>query len=294
MTMPRLAVLAFTLVLLAGGARAGAAPTVVFKVDALDADISNRLTDALVRAASARGLTATRADATAQEAAQLLECNPSEAACLENMAATTDAGAVIAASAKTEGDALVIDVTYLRRGEAPASRRFQLPRDPAAAATRLQADVVSILGGEPEPEPAPATPPIAAKPAASVSTDSGGGFSGRRVRAYSWIVAVSGVALLGASLAFKVKADGLESDVEDAPRTTAADLDALRALEDDGKTATTLSNVFFWSGAAALAVGTSLVLVQGLSGPDDRDSALTLAPVPLPGGAGLAASLELP
>ena len=292
MTMPRLAALLCILIFLGVSARAGADTTVVFKVDAPNPDISIRLTDALVRAVSSRGLTPTRADATAQEAAQLLECNPSEATCLESMAATTDAGAVIAASARSEGDALVVDVTYLRRGEAPTSRRFELPGDPAAAATRLQADVVTILGGDEQPAPAPAPAPTPV-PEASVSTDSGGGFSGRRVRAYSWIVAVSGVALLGASLAFKVKADGLESDVEDAPRMTAADLDALRGLEEDGKTATTLSNVFFWTGAAALVAGTSLILVQGMSA-DDRDAALTVAPVPLPGGAGFAARLELP
>lgn len=296
MTTPRTSAALAALFLLAAGAGRALAgsPTVIFKVDAPSADLQARLTDALVRAASSRGLSPTRADATAQEAAQLLECTPSEASCLENMAATTDAGAVVAASAKPAGGTIAVEVTYLRRGQTPTTRTFELPAEPAAAATSLQSQVVSMLGGEPEPTPAPRPARSAAPEAAVGAEGGGGGFSAGRVAATSWIIAASGAALLGASLAFKLRADGLESDVEDAPRMTAADLDALRALEEDGQQATTLSNVFFWTGSAALALGVGLVLYQGFSSPDRGEAAVTVAPVPLDGGAGFAARLELP
>ncbi len=297
MTMPgpRFSARLVALALLAAGGRAHAgSPTVVFRVDAPSPDLSNRLTDALVRAAAARGLSPTRADATAQEAAQLLECKPSEASCLENMAATTDASAVIAASASSAGGKLSVDVTYHRRGQTPATRSFELPTEAAAAATSLQAQVVDMLGGdEPEPTPAPKPAPAPRPDASLHAAHGGGGFSAGRVHVLSWVVAASGVALLGASLAFKMKANGLENDVEEAPRMTAADLDALRALEDDGKQATTLSNVFFWTGAAALAAGAGLILWQGLDSSGDAETSLTLAPLPLAGGAGVAATLEL-
>lgn len=298
MTTPRTAAVLSGLFLLAAvsGRAAAGSPTVVFKVDAPNADLQARLTDALVRAASSRGLSPTRADATAQEAAQLLECDPSQASCLENMAATTDAGAVIAASATTDSGKLSVQVTYLRRGQTPVTRSFELPEDPPAAATSLQAQVVSMLdGGAGPPPPEPAARQRSPQPVAAVERDSGGGgFSAGRVHASAWVITASGAALLGASLAFKLRADGLESDVEDAPRMTAADLDALRSLEEDGQRATTLSNLFFWTGSAALAAGVGLVLYQGFSAPDRSEPTLTVAPLPLAGGAGVAARLELP
>jgi hypothetical protein len=293
MTSPRFtaALVALPVLLIAAGRASAGTPTVIFKVDGPSPDVANRLTDALVRAATARGLSPTRADATAQEAAQLLECSPSEASCLENMAATTDASAVIAASATTDSGKLSIQVTYLRRGQSPTTRSFELPEEPAAAATSLQAQVVDMLGGDqPAPPPRPAPSP---KPDASLHAEHrGGGFSAGRVHALSWVVAASGAALLGASLAFKLEADGLESDVEEAPRMTAADLEALRALEDDGKQATTLSNAFFWTGAAALAAGAGLILWQGFDSSGAEEPALTLAPVPMAGGAGIALELQ--
>jgi hypothetical protein len=291
MTPPRFTAALVALALTVGNRAEAGTPTVVFKVDASDPDTANRLTDALVRAAAARGLSPTRADATAQEAAQLLECSPSEASCLENMAATTDAGAVIAAGATSDSGKLTVAVTYLRRGEAPTTRTFEVPGEPAAAATSLQAQVVDLFGGE-RPTPAPKPAPARKTDASLQAQHESGGFSAGRVHAVSWVVAVSGAALLGASLAFQLKANGLESDVEDAPRQTAADLDALRALEDDGKQATMLSNVFFWSGAAALAAGAGLILWQGFDSSRDEERTFTVAPVPLAGGAGIALELQ--
>ncbi len=282
-------------------ARAGA-DTLVFPVEGADSTANARLTRALV--AGADGEKPRLADTPLGEAASLLECDASERACLDSMAQAMDASAILAASVRPAGGKLAAHLTFHRRGQAPATRDVELPPEPEAAAPVLERQVRALIRGEgPVAEPAAPPPgppaPAAARSDAAVTTaaPAGGssGFSLGRVRPWSWAIAGGGLVLIGVGAGFAVKANGLESDLEAAPRESVADLENLRSLEEDGDSATALSNAFFLGGAAAVVAGAALVIWQGRDpGPEERAGSLTLAPAALRGGAGFVVSGELP
>ncbi len=280
--------------------------TLVFPVEGGDSTANTRLTRALLAGADSEK--PRLADTPLGEAASLLECSPSDRACLDSMAQAMEASALLAASLRAAGgQKTTAHVTLHRRGQAPLVRDVELPGDPEAAAPILEKQVRAMFRGESAAvEPVP--PPVAAstaEPAAEHSDaaltatgkDEGtpSRFSLGRVRAWSWAVAGGGLVLVGVGAAFSFKAGGLKDDVETAPRDTVADFEHLKDLEDQGETATTVSNALLIGGGIAFLAGATLVLWQGMTPTaEERGRALSLSPAPLPGGAGLVLSGELP
>jgi hypothetical protein len=276
----------FTLALAIAGSIAGA-----------DTATNTRLTRALLAGADRE--TPRLADTPLGEAASLLECNPNEAACLDSMAQAMEASALLATSVRPAGAKLAAHITYHRRGQAPRTRDVELPSGAEAAAPVLEREVRALIGGEgAEPAPAPVrAAPVAPREEAAVSgaSDGGAGFSLGRVRPWSWAIAGTGLVLVGVGTAFAFKASGLESDVEAAPRDTVMDLEHLKNLEDQGDSATTLSNTLLIGGGVTLLAGAALVIWQGFTPTaEERGRALTVTPTALRGGAGLVLSGELP
>ena len=282
-------------------ARAGA-DTLVFPVEGADSASNARLTRALVAGADSEK--PRLADTPLGEAASLLECNASDRACLDSMAQAMEASALLTASVRPTGAKLAAHITFHRRGQAPVTRDVELPSEPEAAASLLERNVRALLRGEGPVVEAAEAPPIA--PASSEARSDAGvvgaagpesppGFSFQRVPLWSWGIAGSGLVLVGVGAVFAVKANGLESDVESAPRETVADFEHLKNLEDEGDSATALSNVLLIGGGLAVLVGGALIVWQGISPTaEERGRALTLSPAALRGGAGLVLSGELP
>jgi hypothetical protein len=274
------------------------ADTLVFPVEAGDSAAGTRLTRALL--AGADTAQPRLADTPLGEAASLLECNPTERACLDSMAQAMEATALLAASTRPAGQKLQVRITYHRRGQAPLTRDVELPADPEAAAPQLEREVRALIKGESAAEPvasAPVAAPVRQEPVATTSAEAErpGGFSLRRVRPWAWAVAGGGLVLVGVGTAFAFKAGGLKDDVEAAPRETVADLEHLRNLEDQGDSATTVSNALLIGGGLALVAGASLIVWQGLRpSAEERAPSISLAPVPVKGGAGLFVQVELP
>ncbi len=283
--------LLLALVLVAASAPAARADTLVFPVEGTDSTSAARLTRALLAAADRD--TPRLADTPIGEAASLLECNAGEAACLESIAQAMETGALLAATVKPSGG---VHVVAFRRGEGPRTSDLDLPSDPDAAAAALERAARTLLHGDGTRAVTPAAPPPAAPRethAELTAPAPAAGFSLRRVRPWTWAVAGSGLVLVGVGTAFAIKASGLKDDVDAAPRDTVKDLEHLVDLEDQGESATTISNALLLGGGLALVTGAALAVWQG-SRPsaEERGSALSLAPVA--GGATLVFSGELP
>lgn len=282
------------LAVVAASAPAARADTLVFPVESADSTTAARLTRALLAAADRD--TPRLADTPIGEAASLLECNAGEAACLDSIAQAMETGALLSATVKPSGSGLAAHIVYHRRGEAPRVRDLELPADPDAAAPALERAARTLLHGD-----SAAAAPAAPQPAAPRETHAAltarpapaGGFSLRRVRPWTWAVAGTGLVLVGVGTAFAMKASGLKDDVEAAPRDTVKDLEHLKDLEDQGESATSISNALLLGGGVALVAGAALVVWQG-SRPsaEERGASLTLTPVR--GGAAMVFSGELP
>lgn len=280
---------------------AALADTLVFPVEGADSTTGTRLTRALLAGADDKPRLA---DAPLSEAASLLECNAAERACLDSMAQAMEASALLAASVRPAGSGLSARITYHRRGQEPATRDVELPSDPEAAAPVLERQVRALIRGEAPAEaaaPPPAEAAAAAEPRvdAAITTtapaDEPSGFRLGRVRPWTWGIAGGGLVLIGVGAVFAARASGLESDVEEAPRSTVADLEHLRDLEDQGDSATTASNLLLIGGGVALAAGVGLIVWQGRTPTAaERARAVTVAPAALRDGAGLVVSGELP
>jgi hypothetical protein len=286
----------FTLALaIAATAAASArADTLVFPVEGASAAAGTRLTRALLAAADTE--TPRLADTPLGEAASLLECTAPERACLDSIAQATETAALLAATVKPAGGSLAAHIIYHRRGGEPESRDVELPLDAEAAAPILEREARALIhGSSAAAEPAPAAAPLAPSRREEVvaTSEQPSGFSFRRVRPWAWAVAGAGAVLVGVGAVFAVKASGLESDVEQAPRDTVMDLEHLKDLEDQGDSATSISNALLIGGSVALVGGAALVIWQGFRpSAEERGPALTVAPVR--GGAAMVLSGELP
>ena len=276
------------------------ADTLVFPVEGADTTSNTRLTRALLAGADSEK--PRLADTPLGEAASLLECSASDRACLDSMAQAMEAEALLSASLRRSGQTRPAHLPGPRRGQAPLTRDVELPSDPEAAAPILERQVRALIGGESAAEPAAPPPPVAAPDRGGEQVSLGAppaedtrGFSFGRVRLWSWAIAGGGLVAIGVGAAFAVKAGGLESDVEGAPRETVADLEHLKDLEDQGESATTMANLLVIAGGVTAVAGIGLILWQGMTPTaEERGGALSLSPAPLPGGAGLVLSGELP
>lgn len=286
--------LTLALAITAATATAAGADTLVFPIDGADATTATRLTRALLAAADRD--TPRLADTPLGEAASLLECTASERACLDSIAQATETGALLAATIKPSGGALAVHVVYHRRGETPRTRDLELPVDPEAAAPLLEREARALIHGGGAPA-APAPAPLAPHPREEAAVAAGAGepaaFSFGRVRPWAWAVAGTGLVLVGVGTAFAMKASGLKDDVEAAPRDTVMDLEHLKNLEDQGESATSISNALLIGGGITLLGGAALIVWQG-SRPTAEERGRSLTLVPVRGGAGLVFSGDLP
>lgn len=102
-----------------------------------------------------------------------------------------------------------------------------------------------------------------------------------------------GVVIVGVGLAFGLKSKATEDEYADLETPdTMPEVDAARAKLDDAETEATIANIGIGLGAAVIAVGAALWIVE-LSGDDDEGEGAWLAPRLGPGEAGLSLSGRL-
>ena len=112
--------------------------------------------------------------------------------------------------------------------------------------------------------------------------------SGRATRrAIGFVVGGVGVAGLGVGIATGLMTIGKKNDVDDACDRAQCTTTATQDAADSGKTLSTISTLTFVGGAVGIGVGAVLVVTSLSGGGPQRAGSAALAPMWLPGGAGV-------
>jgi hypothetical protein len=255
------------------------------------------------RAAGLAGADVTVGQVTFEDTAALAGCSEPGAECFRLVADSLRLDQIVMGSVEPSTDGtstVVVTLRLFRDGEITEKAYTLDATDVETIVQGLAREVPSLFVGvsterppdldrdrdrdqpPPPPPPPPAPPPVDER-----------GWSAGNVGAGAWLLTGGGVLLAGAGVVFLAMAQAKQDEVDSAPIDTPDDFDRLVALEDEGERLTLIGNGLMIGGGAALLVGGILVIVQGF--PDEEEKpAVTIAPIPLRGGAGLTLEVTLP
>jgi hypothetical protein len=270
-------------------------------------DALSRLTHVVARAAGLTEAEVAIGQVTFEDTAALAGCSSTDAACLTEIAAALRVDDVVLGTVEpaADGATVAVALTAFINGVTTA-RTFTLSAASVdAMVAELARDAPALFLGtselppvEPTPDPKPdpkgeptpaPTPLVVAPPPARE-----GGFRAGQTSTISWVVAGAGLALAGTGAAFLMMASSRQDEVDDASLDTVQDFERVSALEDEGKRFTLIGNGLLIGGGAAFAIGSVLILYQGMKQDDESPSRVTVAPVLLPSVAGLTLRMTLP
>jgi hypothetical protein len=264
------------------------------------ADGLARLTAVVARSGGITGAEVNVGQASFADTATLVGCSTENAECLGKVAEALGVDQVVTGTVEVtgDGDTVVVELK-LFKDQGVVEKSLELPAPSFAAVIEgLARDVPALFVSErdpepepepaPEPEPEPIAPPITEPPSIRDTAESSGG-----IGAAPWIVGAVGLAALGGGGALLYLARDRQDQVDSAPTASAADLDRLEELEDEGEQFTLAGNALLIGGGVAIAAAATLAVIRGLSGGDD-DGGVALAPMALPGGAGIHLSFGIP
>lgn len=302
MRTPCLAVLFVALAACPARAQSGAR-IIVFPADgAIKGPLAKApaaVTTAVAEAARATGARVDIAAGSSADAMTLAGCGEKDPDCLGKVAATLDADMVLVISVAAADSGVFVDIDIGKRGAGePVRANWILDGSNLAAIQKAAArEAAGLFSGEkeggekPAPPPAetgetaPVLPPADRESPVSAPPEVDRGSRLSRVRAYSWITAGAGVALIATGGLFLVGAGNKQDDIDSSPADSLADFQKLESLEDDAESQAMWGNVLLLSGVAAVGVGATLILVQMRSGADEESVAL--APAAFDHGAGV-------
>lgn len=316
MRRPWVPVVALALLAVSAPARAGARRVLVFPlagaVPGHGAAALDRLTRVIARSAGLAGAEVTIGGASFDDTAALVGCGAPDAACLSQVATSLRVDELVVGTVQAaDAGSATVTLRFFRDG-AVTEHVFTLPAgDLDTMVQRLAREAPAIFVGSSEPPPPPPEadptpappfpsappPPVNPAPPAVTPDPEPRGTAGprgfARVGATWWVVAAAGVGLAGAGGWLLLEASALQDEVDAAPTRTAADLDRLVELEDEGERYTILGNGLLIAGGAAVAVGGAMILYRGLAAERERP-AFSVTPMPLRGGGALVLELPLP
>jgi hypothetical protein len=225
-----------------------------------------------------------------------LDCIGETGACLRSVAEQAAAEAVLSPSIERAGDETVVTLLYFDargQGELKSSTR----RYTGADFERAALDAVPVMLRELFGIAAPAeAEPVAPAEQPAVPESDFGPQEPKPERsafpAAPVAITAAGVVFVGVGLAFGLKAKATEDEYADALAGTMEQVDAAHDKLDDAQTEATIANIGIGVGAAVIAVGAALWIVE-LSGDDDAGEGAWLAPRLGPGEAGLSLSGRL-
>ena len=287
----RLLVLVAVLVATAGTARADELdPRVLVlpvegEAPATMKELHEEVAEALARGAGTVTTTVARATTTVADTAVIVGCDPAEPECLDAVAAALNVDQLLMAriSRSGTGDATVEIVAVTREAE-PVTQTFAIrgvSKDDDLLALE-QATPAMLEAGEarrkekeeqekekvPPPDPLPLPPPPEGK------------------RSITPLIVVGGGVALGiAGGVFWGLASSTQGQIDDAPTSTAEDLERLADLEDKAKSRAMIGNVLVIAGGVAVAGGLTWYLLS-----PKRERSVQAAPLVVPGGGGIGIS----
>lgn len=209
-----------------------------------------------------------------------LDCIGETNACLRSVAEQAAAESLLAPSLERAGGETVVTLLFFdARGE--GELRSVTRRHPSADVERAALDAVPAMMRElfGVAEPAPQAEPAQESPAqtAVVESDLGGAQEPAPTRssfppAPVAITAV-GVAILGTGIVFGLMSKANEDDYADAPHGNEDEIDAAYDTLDKAQTQATIANIGLGLGAAVIALGATLWIVELSDEPESEQNA---------------------
>lgn len=231
-----------------------------------DAPVDAAITGAIVRGAHGVSPAVTAGSASLADTAFIAGCDPAEPRCLDAVGAQLGVQQLVIV--RSRGG--TVDVTATRPGAAPTRRSF-----PADRLGELEAAIPGLLGA-----------PSAAGAGTAEATLSGGAagesrMSPRGRSRAALVLAIGGGALALTGTALWAAAASTQSEIDDAPTNTAADLEHLASLERTGRTYASVGNGLFIAGSVAAVAGVGWLVWE-------RRHRARVVPIAGPAQAGLA------
>jgi hypothetical protein len=222
-----------------------------------------------------------------------LDCIGETSACLRSVAEQAGAETLVAPSLDRAGDETVVTLLFFdARGE--GELRSSTRRHPNAEVERAALDALPAmmreLFGVAEPATAPGEPVPAPQQPVVDDTDLGAQEPAAERSSFPpapVAITAVGAAILGTGIAFGLVSKATEDDLAALPTDTMDEIDAVYDKLDEAQTQATIANVGIGLGAAVIALGVTLWVVELSDAPEAEQSAW-LAPRLGPREVGLA------
>lgn len=225
---------------------------------------------------------------TSYESVQLaLGCESESRECLASIAQTLQTDAVLVRSLHVDSAGLTtLDLSYFETSQQQEARAQATA--PAGATTPVTAEMPRLVrrlfgvsdpratnAGASEPRAEPTAPKPALTPEARSSTSrasadapvqdeqhEGSAHGGSELRTWAWVTTITGAVVLGTGAVIGLTAQGSWGDLEKTQPQTTSDARKIHDDFDSVETRATLANVLMPVGAAALATGIVLLIVD--------------------------------
>lgn len=273
--------------LVPNAALADGGPTLVASFQGDDPAVAKKLTAVMSEAAKGGG--GAVSESSLDDVLALAGCaSPPEQSCLAAAPAMLEVDRLVVGRVETRGDETIVHLTLVGGDGTTQEREVALRGDGDAQAEAFERHAAAFLAGEPPPADEVAAPPVVPPPAEVVAEAPADeapavGFSFDRVEPWTWGVVGGGAGLMLIGALLLNSASGVQDEVDAAPTDTAADLDRLADLEDEGRSKTRWGNLTLLVGTAAVATGAYFVVRQGRAG----ERPVRVVPTAVEGGAGV-------
>jgi hypothetical protein len=196
-----------------------------------------------------------RATASLTETAVIVGCEPTEASCLDDVAAALNVDQLLIADVAAKGGDATIDVTAVTRDSEPVRQQFTVHAKSRDDDLRILEEAVPVMleagearkGEGKEPPPPPPPPPDGGKVVVTTPP---------QVSSTPLVVAGAGGALLIAGGIFWALAGTAQDEIDSAPTGSEAELEHLADLEASARRNALAGNV--------LTVGGGAIVIGGL------------------------------
>jgi hypothetical protein len=247
----------------------------------------------LALADGARSLTPNVSLATASlaDTAVIVGCEPTEASCLDAIAAALNVDQLLIAEVTSVGLDARVDVTAVTRDSEPVRREFVIHKASRAGDVHAVEVAVPVMLEAGETRKAEAAAKAhsdrevdrTTKPADPIPEPE----RARPSRSHGPLFAMGGgAALMVVGGVFWTLAANQQEVIDSSPTATTDDLERLASLEASARVRASVGNVMVIGGAVVAAVGLTWFVVDRRRG--HGESEVQVAPTVVPGGAGVA------
>ncbi len=241
-----------SLLALTGAAQADEPTTRVFPLSGrrLAAPLSDA--PAVLTRALAKSLDADVASAPIEDAAGLLECDLTEASCLQAVARSVGAQRIVFGTIEARPSGATVRLTWFELSTGRRERRFVVESETTKALTD---QVIATIEHREVHEPGDAPVPPITTPYVDATLAHG-------PTRTTWAMLGGGLAAMGLGAGVLLSTQGLRDQVRRAPRDSIDDIHRLVVLERRGQTRSRIGGVLVLAGAAATTIGVVRYVVQ--------------------------------